>query len=49
MERMDIVNCSLNTHFYYNISIDLYPSHSTICCKFVLYIAIEIVAIVQAE
>ena len=44
---------SLNTHFYYNISIDLDPSHSTIICNFLLYIvqytALEILAIMQAE
>ena len=49
---MNIINCSLNTHFYY-ISIDLDPSHSTISCNFFLYTvqytAIEMLAIVQPE
>ena len=35
---MDIINCSLNTYFYYNISKNLDPSHSTISCNFVLCI-----------
>ena len=50
---MDIINYSLNVLFYYNIPIDLDPSHSTISCNFFLYTvqyaAIEMLAIVQAE
>ena len=46
---MDIINCSLNTHIYYNISIDLHPLHSTISCNFfrstIQNTAIEMLAI----
>ena len=34
---MEIINCSLNTHFSYNISIDLDFSHSISNCNFFLY------------
>ena len=48
---MEIINFSLNTHFYYNISIDLDPSHSSINSNFFLYTvkytALEISANVQ--
>ena len=46
---MEIINSSLITHFYYNNSIDLDPSHPTISSNFFLYTVeytvIEILAI----